>query len=249
MRKLFAIIGAVAMSALLVPSPANAAAGDSLVVVFIGDAFVGDVPGNWGTSPNQAPGDGLCFPTLDPATGCGPGGALAQPENGWTFQVPSSGVTTSLGTIPGACNAYGQVGGSPVSTADIPGVDPGNCTIDADGGTFTNAAGVGPSCGMSAGSSTANAPYVGADDDPANGEGPDEFTVDLVGSGPITTNWITSAGGSIPISGTFTLAGSTSTYVGFVQARPTPPPGNIPCLTIPATTFTVVGVTAGVATS
>lgn len=252
MRKLLAVLGAVALAAVLIPSSADADPGDNQgVVIFTGDAFTGNVPGNW----TNAPGVGLCLPGLDPATGCGPGGSLTPGENGWRFNVPAQNVATPAGDLEGSCNAYGIFDGTVVTTDDIPLVDPGNCDIVFDGSTTAILGGtgpIGPVCGAGAGSSSstldADNDGVSDDDDPDNGEGPDTFEVGTV-SGEGNTAWITSAGSLLPISGQVFFPGSTYEYVGLVQANAIPQSADgIPCVNEPAVRFTVLGVTAGAGT-
>jgi len=229
-RKLLAIMGAAALAAVLTPVSAQAAPQDnSGVVVFVGDSTIGS------GAYTGATGDGLCYPNLDARPGaCAPSpGQTTEVDNGWKFRVPGNNVNVGGVTqINATCNAYGRFGGTTVFTIST---SPGNCSIDSDGIVKGNAVGVGPSCGMSYGTS------VGGDTAP---NGPDTFTVGSL-SGPIVTTWITSAGGTLPLVGSYTVGGVTANYVGVVQARPIGSPGQVPCATEPATTFTVVGVVAG----
>lgn len=208
-RKLLGLVAAVGLVAAFgAPAGATGAAG---VVTFIGDATVGA-----GAYPG-ATGEGLCLPGRQNTAGCPAGGTLAQEAQGWKFSVPGAGG----GTLPATCRAAGSFFGATV----VPGAL-NNCALDSSGTVFANPAGVGPSCGMSGGDSTAGLP--------------DTITVNGVEK-PIFTRWITSAGGTLPIDGYVLDHGAQHAYAGVVQARPLQPGA---CETAPATIFTVVGVVA-----
>lgn len=232
-RKLLAIMGVAALAAVLAPVSAQAAPEDnSGVVVFIGSATVGSA------AHNEATGEGLCFPNLTAQGGqcvADPGEVTAV-TNGWKFDVPGNDVgLPGGGTISATCNAYGRFGGQTVFTSST---SPGNCEIASDGDVgLSELAPIGPSCGLSGGTSDAG-------DNAAAGDLPDNFTVAGL-EGPIYTRWVSSAGGTLPIIGHYTVDDVTANYVGLVQARPLPQSGGVPCLTEPATDFTVVGVVAG----
>jgi len=224
-RKLIAIAGVAVLGALLAPTSANAAQVNAGVIVFTGDAQV---------SP------GLCLPGVANPN-CALGGVSElQPGNStWNFDVPGSPIVTPVATLPSTCNALGIFDG----VTAVPSGDPGNCEINADGIVTPNLRGalVGPSCGLSGGITT---------DDPAQTGNEDTFSIGTV-SGTISTEWLSSAGGTLPIHGHLSVPDSDGSpenvfYVGVVQARPIPQgAGEIPCVNAPATTFTVVGVVAG----
>jgi hypothetical protein len=256
LRKLFAAAAVLGLVAVVIPQSASAAPGDNNgVVVFVGDAKVGSNL-TWNRLDSSSRGQGLCFPGHDPADNCALDPEVEVPVNAWKFNIPGAPVVTPAGNLPSSCNAVGRFAGLNA----VPSGVPGNCAISSDGDVFANAIGVGPSCGMSGGhsESTEDVDEDGiADDDdgldnrnsPATvtGNGPDTFSITGIGGGGITSTWITSAGGTIPLTGTLTVNGNTVSYAGVVQARPIGGAGQVPCLTEPATTFTVVGVTAGAA--
>jgi hypothetical protein len=92
------------------------------------------------------------------------------------------------------------------------------CSLAANGTVGPNALGVGASCGMSAGQGGGT--FLGQ---------------------PLSTAWITSVGGTIPLIGT--VGGQT--MVGLVQARPiSAGTGQVPCVNARAVNFTIVGVAA-----
>lgn len=101
-------------------------------------------------------------------------------------------------------------------TGNITGTTSG--PLDVKGKLGPNAAGVGASCGMSSGS---------------------DGTGSFAGHSTTDTGWITSAGGTIAATGTYSGHGSGS-YVAIVQAYG----GALECANAAANNFTVVGVLA-----
>lgn len=235
-RKLIALAGALALVAVLAPRDAHAQ--EAGVIVFTGDAVVNS------SAYNGAEGDGLCFPGLDPASNCQLDPSATIPVNGWDFSVPANPNAPLI-----LCSATGVFGNDTVTGE--------GCEIDSDGDVGPNPAGVGPSCGMSAGVSQSqihdrDGDGIGDDDDPiddrdgsSTGEGPDEIVFPALGvSGSFDTGWITSAGGTLLLTGTYDFGTGINDFVGVVQARPLESGA---CGSTPAENFFVVGVTAGAA--
>lgn len=226
LRKLLATAVLVGLVAVAAPQSADAS-NNAGVVVFTGSAKVGKL--SWtDDGGNQAPGNGLCFPGLQAGVGvCALSGSLTDVTNGWSFTVPSA-----AGGVPGTCTAEGVFNGTPVAGA------PSNCTLISNGIVTPNLAGVGPSCGMSHGDTD------GAGADPViAGSSADTVTiVGVAGVGEAHIQWTTSAGGSLPLTGSIEYAGGHSHPItGYVQARPLSG-GN--CATVPAEDFLTIGVVA-----
>lgn len=168
---------------------------------------------------------GLCFPGVN----CG--GVGANGDAAFAFNAPSSVTLPGVGTVKGLCATAGTLG---VGVAQDPG---GSCELSSNGRVYELqdlGAPLAPSCGNSSGQGQATLRV--------NGTG---YTEDI--------GWISSAGGTLPITaggspGTVAAnAASGDVVAGLVQARPLGADlatQSIPCLTTPATTFTVVGVIA-----
>lgn len=215
LRKTLVAAALVGLVAGIAPIRAEATPTDTAgVIVFVGSARVGS--GAWASSTTPAVGNGLCFPglTANADNTCTVSGATTDITNSWSLKVPD---TTVGGTT--ACLAAGRLGGN---TA----VDQA-CQFNFDGYVTANPAGIGPSCGMSQGTS-------------AGGVASDTLVVGGV-SYPGAIGWITSAGGSLPITGSVDVGDHNHTVVGYTQARPIEG-GN--CAQAPARTFLSGGVLA-----
>jgi hypothetical protein len=129
---------------------------------------------------------------------------------------------------PAVCAAAGVFEGGAVA---------GTCDLIANGNVTGSAAGLKASCGLSHGVSA----------------GVNSITLNDVVSASSTTrntsnSWITSAGGTIPVTGAVDDGDDDGdpagdhTLVALVQARPIGDAGQIPCVTQPASTFIIAGV-------
>lgn len=201
------VMGLVALGLLTVVAPTPAQADHNQgAVVFGGSAVV---------SP------GLCFPGLHAeGSDCVPDTAdpLDEPASTWEFTIPSPLPVLSASV----CAAVGSFNnGDPATSTE--------CEIRADGIVQANALGVGPSCGMSYGTSEDS-----GDNDPNES---DIIKIDGEES-DFAIEWPTSAGGTLPLIGEM----DGETIVGVTQARPV----DQNCATTAAVDFTVVGVVATV---
>lgn len=238
LRKLLVAAVFVGLVASVAPQPASANAANSGVLVFTGVAKVGNSA--WSTT---AVGDGLCFPGFVVTPGACTANATAPTDTdaqSWSLSVPLSGGVVAGGVntspqidFPQTCNAAGVFNGAVVTpnapTGPISNPSVNNCEFSIDGFVDNNAANIGPSCGMSKGTS-------------AGGPSSDSVTVNGV-TATAVIGWETSAGGSLPINGTIQYPGHTGTHlvVGYTQARPVSG-GN--CATVPAKDFVSAGVLA-----
>ncbi len=179
---------------------------------------------------------GLCLPA-DVSPACtGPTAA--------TYELAVPGASAPL---PAVCFAAGVFEGAPVApgVGDI--LTDGNCGLVAHGdvtGSLDSPPldltpplpALKPSCGLSHGASN-------------DAVGPNNVT--LNGSTRnVNDGWITSAGGTIPVTGEVddadadTSANGDHLLVALVQARPVGPTGTIACVTAPASSFIIAGVAA-----
>jgi len=150
------------------------------------------------------------------------GGCAGTPNANYELIVPAG-----ANPIPAVCVAAGVFELQPVA---------GNCALNAHGTVTSSALGLNPSCGLSHGESDDS---LGAND---------VSLTNALTSATVTrgseNGWITSAGGTIPVTGSVDDAAGNPTHplVAVVQARPIPQAGGIPCVTEAATKFIIAGV-------
>lgn len=163
----------------------------------------------------------LCLPGLDDSTAtCLPNAALTPDTGDWRFVIPSAALPAPAPPVS-FCSVTGVLNSVPVSDT---------CTMDVDGALTAVAPLVRPHCGISAGDSTA-----------LGGVAPDEFTFVAGGAHAVTVEWVATAGGTIPVTGTFNDGSSVHDFAGVVQARPVGAAGTVACVNAPAVNFTVIG--------
>ena len=184
----------------------------------------------------------LLFAPAMPANATGEGGATA------VVAVFTGNATVS----PGLCLPVGGCDG-PSSAAynlTVPGASAPLPSLCLGGGLFEGAAVAPSACGLIAnGAVTGSAPGLDPSCGLSHGTSSGVNTVSIGGNTRNTSNgWITSAGGTIPVTGNVddidadTSPAGDHTLVALVQARPITPAGTIACVDTPAETFIIVGV-------